>query len=255
MDPVCFHIGSKPVYWYGIFVAIAFLAGVLHWSRRERKAGMPEGFASELAIWIMLGGILGARAAYVVANIRVYAAEPLSILRIDQGGLIYYGGLIGGTLAVLALAARRRIERWVLGDFVIVALPLGHALGRIGCFINACCYGAITTGPLGVWTILRAPGEATPQGAFRHPAQLYEAAANLAVYALLLGWQRRQRPAGSTVALYLVTYPVARFLIEFLRGDERAQWAGLNVAQWISVGLFVAGLAVWKLRRTPPDKG
>lgn len=253
MDPVCFHIGSKPVYWYGIFVALGFLAGVVHWSRRERKAGLPEGFASELAIWIMVGGILGARIAYVAANIEEYAAHPLSVLRIDQGGLIYYGGLIGGTLAVLLLAWRRRIDRWVLGDFVIGALPLGHAFGRIGCFINVCCYGCVTTSPLGVWTVVRDAGD-TPKGAFRHPAQLYESGANLAVYALLLWWQRRERPAGSTVALYLLTYPVSRFFVEFLRGDERAHWAGLNVAQWTSIGLFLAGLTLWRMRGTAPEK-
>lgn len=248
MDPVCFHIGAKPIYWYGVFVALGFLAGVMHWSVLGRRAKMPDGFASELAVWIMVGGLVGARVGYVVANWSHYAEDPLAIIRVDQGGLIYYGGFIGGVVAVLVLAAVRRMDRWALGDFVISALPLGHALGRIGCFTKSCCYGAPTDWAWGM----------TSEGAVRHPVQLVEAAANIAVYLGLLWWQRRRHKSGTTVGLYLLTYPIVRFMTEFLRGDERERWAGLNVAQWISMGLLVTGVAVWNIRqkvgRDVPDE-
>lgn len=244
MHPVCFHLGSRPIYWYGVLAAAGFVAAVAHWSVLGRR-GPLGGRASDLGLWIMLGGLLGARAAYVIAHAPEFAAHPLDIVRVDKGGLIYYGGFFGGCGAVLLVARAWRQPLGPLADFVVTALPLGHALGRVGCWLNGCCFGRPTDGVLGV----AYPPETAPWleygGARLHPVQLYETAFNLALYALLTWYFLRRPRPGRVLALYLTVYPIGRFLLEGFRGDPRQALGGLAVAQWISLGLLMAGLTLW----------
>jgi len=245
MDPVCFYIGSRPIYWYGVMVAIAFLAAVAHWNALSKRDGYPTGFGSELGFWMMLAGIIGARIAYIVANFHEFAPHPIEIIRIDHGGLIFYGGLIGAAVGLVIMALIRKDPVLRLADLAISGLPLGHAIGRVGCFMNGCCYGSCTTLPWGVHL----------QGAFRHPTQLYEAFFNLVVYVFLLNVYLRRKNNGIVLAAYLLTYPVGRFLLEFIRGDSRLQWLGMNVAQEISLAMFAAGIILWLwLRKSAAEK-
>lgn len=243
MDPICFHIGSRPVYWYGIMMALAFLAGITHWNWMGRRTGRDVSLAGDLAFWLMVGGILGARAAYVISNFDYYRAAPHEIIRIDQGGLIYYGGFIGGAVAFFILAAWRRIQPLDLADFTITALPLGHAFGRVGCFLNGCCGGRVAD----THSVLAA-------GLAHYPVQLYEACFNLGVYAFLTWFYLSHRGArkGSVLALYLMIYPVGRFLLEYLRGDERMRLGRLDIAQEISLALILIGLGLWGFIRRKP---
>jgi len=234
MHPIAFHIGAHPVYWYGIMAAAGFLAATAHWSLLARREKRPPGFGSDLAFWLMAGGIIGARIAYVIADLPYYLDHPAAIWRMDQGGLIFYGGLLGGIAAFFIFAARRRLAVPSLADFAVSGLPLGHAIGRIGCFLNGCCYGTECSLPWSVYL----------HDAFRHPTQLYESAGNFAIYALLLWlYLRRPRP-GTVLAAYLMLYPALRFMDEFVRGDERLRFLGLTVAQDISLLLFATGLTL-----------
>lgn len=245
MDPIAFHIGSKPIYWYGIMVALGFLAAVTHWNLLGKKEGRPRGFGSDFGFVVMFSGIIGGRLAYIIAHWREYFSEPMEILRLDHGGLIYYGGFIGGCIAVVVFARMYKESVTSLLDFAITAIPLGHALGRIGCFINGCCYGAPGNWPWCVYTV----------GAVRHPVQLYETAFNLALYAFLLWYYPRKKKDGTVLALYLMFYSEWRFVIEFLRGDERLSWLGFHDAQWISLGLFTVGILLWFLLPAKTSNG
>lgn len=243
MDPIAFYIGPKPVYWYGIFVALGFLAGVLHWSWLAKREKRAPGIASDLSIWIMIGALLGARIAYVLANWPQYADAPWLMLRIDQGGLVFYGGFLGASVSVILFARTRHEPLWRLADFVVSALPLGHAFGRVGCFINGCCYGIVSDSAFGVYTA----------GAYRQPVQIYEAVGNLALYFLLLRFHLRRKIDGSTLAFYLAAYGTMRFLLEFLRGDVRIHALGLTAAQWTSL-LFLLASAMLFARGIPRIK-
>ena len=237
MSPICIHIGSHPIYWYGIMMALAFIAGLLHWQWLGHRTGRDTSLASDLAFWLMIGGILGARVAYVISNFNYFMAAPQEIIRVDQGGLIFYGGFIGGALAFLILAKWRHIKVADLADFTITALPLGHALGRIGCFLNGCCGGCAAP-----------PSSFLAAGLSHYPVQIYEAIFNLGVYGLLTWYflYKRDNKFGSVAALYLMTYPVGRFLLEFIRGDERMRvGTELDVAQIISLALILVGIALW----------
>lgn len=240
IDPIAFTILGRPIYWYGILVALGFVAAVLHWNRLARRQNLPEGLGSDLGLLVIVGGVLGARLAYVIANLDYYRAHPGEVFRIDQGGLIFYGGFIAAALGVVVFARMRKLPLLTVGDFTVSALPLGHAFGRTGCFLNGCCYGAPTDLPWAVYTA----------EAMRHPVQLYETVFNLTLYAVLHLVLRRQRP-GQVIAVYLLAYGAWRFGIEFLRGDDRLRTGGLDAAQLISIGLVMigAGLALG-LRRT-----
>jgi phosphatidylglycerol:prolipoprotein diacylglycerol transferase len=242
IDPIAFTFFGRPIYWYGIMVALGFMAGVTHWNFLGRREKMPEGLGSDLGLIIMLSGVLGARLAYVLANASHYRAHPAEILRIDQGGLIFFGGFIVATLAVVVFARVRQLPLLRLGDFAITALPLGHAFGRTGCFLNGCCYGSPTTVP---WATYCAE-------ALRHPVQIYEAGFNLALYVALNILLRRHSRPGLVIAAYMMAYGAWRFLIEFLRGDDRLRVPGLDVAQLISLALVLAGagMALALRRRT-----
>jgi len=236
-NPVCFHLGARPIYWYGIMVALAFLAGVLHLTWLARKTGRPETAGSDIGFWLMLSGVIGGRVAYIMANYRDYLADPWTIIRVDQGGLIFYGGFIGAMMAGIIYSRVKREPFLVFSDYVITALPLAHALGRLGCFLNGCCYGSITLLPWRVFV----------NGTPRHPVQLYEALLGLMVYGVLLWAYGRVKIPGRVLAVYLMLYPVGRFIVEFWRGDPRQHGFGLTVAQNISLVLFAAGVALWFL--------
>lgn len=237
MQSVCFYFFGRPIFWYGVMIAAAFLACITHLSLLGRREGRSYAFVSDLGFWIMVSGIIGARLAYVLANYDFFSKAPGLIFRVDQGGLIYYGGFIGATLASILYARVKRAPLRPFADFVITALPLGQAIGRIGCLLNGCCYGAPSSAS---WSVVT-------EGAARHPTPLYEAVFCLALYGLLLWYYRRKSGSGQVLALYLILYPLGRFLLEFWRGDERLHWLGLTVAQDISLAMLAAGIFLWFL--------
>ena len=254
-NPVCFRIGPLPVHWYGLFLAAGFLAALATWVRLGRGERRDMAFCTDLLLWIMVAGIVGARLAYVISDLPEYLKNPVSILRVDQGGLIYYGGFLSSAAAVAVFARKHKVSALRLGDLVVTALPLAHALGRIGCFVNGCCYGKPWDGPLGVsYPAESAPwwGQVyaqlitrySPRSLPVHPVQLYEAAFNVALYAFLVFAYKQRWKDGVVVALYAILYPAWRLWVETLRGDERMQRMGLDVAQWLSLLFMLGGVGL-----------
>ena len=253
MHPILFNVFGKDIYSYGIMAALGFLSSILTWLWLGRNETRREGFATDLGFWLMLSGIVGSRIAYVAANWSFYAKSPLDVVRIDQGGLIFYGGLILASCALVGFAMRNRLPVWHLADFAIPGLAIGHALGRIGCFLNGCCYGRPAGNNLfGIaYPPVCEPGRLF-EGIALYPVQLVESACLLAIWFALLFAYPRRRKDGSVFALYLLLYPPCRFLLEYLRGDARQSWLALDAAQVVSIGLFLAGLLLFALlpRRT-----
>jgi phosphatidylglycerol:prolipoprotein diacylglycerol transferase len=244
-------------------MAAGFLAGLASWSILGRREKRDFAFCSDLLLWIMVSGLIGARIAYVAASFDQFRATPWEVFYLHQGGLIYYGGFLGAAAALAIFAHVRREKLLPLLDFTVTSLPLAHAMGRIGCLIHGCCYGRVTGSRLGItypphtapWWGQVDAGLITrfaPRSLSVHPVQLYEALADLALYATLVVFYRRRRREGTTVALDLLSYPAVRLMSELLRGDDRVRWLGIPVAQWTSLGLLILGLAVlWKAIRRP----
>ena len=243
MHPILFSVFGKDIYSYGVMAALGFLAGILTWTWLARRELRPEGFATDLGFWLMASGIVGSRLAYVAANWSYYRVNLLEIVRIDQGGLIFYGGFLLACAALVIFARRHRVPVWHMADFAIPALAIGHALGRMGCFLNGCCYGR----PAGdafcgiAYPPICEPGKLFPDVPL-YPVQLIESACLLALWLVLVWAYPRRRKDGAVFALYLVLYPPIRFALEYLRGDERQSWLALDVAQVTSIGLFLAGI-------------
>ncbi|MDD4870739.1 MAG: prolipoprotein diacylglyceryl transferase [Kiritimatiellae bacterium] len=265
MHSVCFKIGEFPIHWFGVMMALGFLSALASWTLLGKKEGRDFNYCSDMLFWIMVAGIIGARAAYVISDFRTFMERPVTILYVHRGGLIYYGGFIGAGLALYFFSKFRREKFMSVVDFVMTSVPLGHVFGRIGCFMNGCCYGSEYSGLLSVtypraslpWDNQLYAGKIAADAKCSlavYPVQLYEALFNLLLYFLLVWAYRNRKVDGRITALYLITYPVGRFLLEFYRGDERMRWCmGLSVAQIISIGLFALGLAIWFLSRREKD--
>lgn len=276
MHAICFTLGPLTIRWYGVMMALGFMAALASWTWLGRRRGLDSAACSDLLVWVMVAGIVGARALYVLQEWPHYAAHPLAILRVDQGGLVFYGGFLGAVAALVLYARRRGMPVLALFDFATTALPLGHVFGRIGCFMNGCCHGSHYNGWLAVrfppgsqaqqWHLHErlAGGMDVTDPAYRalyagpsdpiHPVQLYEAFFNLALYGALVLVYRREPRAGTVTNLYLLVYPIGRFLLEFLRGDDRPRFGPVSISQSLSLVVFVAGLLMfaWRARRRAP---
>lgn len=268
MHPILFEINQLTITWYGVMMATGFLAGLVNWYFIGKKDNRDFSYCSDLLFWIMVAGLLGARVTYVLTDIGHFMRNPIEIIMIWKGGLVYYGGFLGSGIALIIFARKHRENIVGLLDFVIVSVPLAHFFGRIGCFLNGCCYGKIWHGPFGVrfpagsyaWyrhvdlgRISRFTAEALPV----HPVQIYEAVFNVLVYLLVLwAYTHRDRTKdGRILALYCFTYPPGRFLLEFLRGDHEIFIMGLTVSQITSLFLIVLGLVALRFpgRRIEAD--
>ena len=251
MDGVAFNIGGFAIYWYGLLAAAGFGVGL--WTASRRVAGhrdLPREVVADLGPWLIVGGLVGARLWFVISYWEDdFAGKPLwEIFNIRGGGLVFYGGLVGAALAAGLFARLRRLPLWELADVLAPGIALGHACGRVGCFVNGCCYGATTRLPWGV----PLPDAPVGQVVLVHPTQLYEAFLLLALCAALTWQYRQKRFAGHTFALYLVAYAVLRFALEFLRGDYGAfTVVGLKPGQAFSVLTLAAGVSLYLSQRPP----
>jgi phosphatidylglycerol:prolipoprotein diacylglycerol transferase len=240
---------------FGLMLLLACIAalGLTAWRARREKLD-PE-TVYELAVWLMSGGFIGARLLYIVAHPETIQSVG-DVLRVWQGGIVFYGCIIGGLIGSVIYWYRNPFPFRAMADTVAPALAIACAIGRVGCFLNGCCYGAVSDRPWAVtfpagtlpWARHIHDGLIPPSATHSlpvQPAQLYAVADGLCLLALLTAFYPRRRRDGEVMALLMVTYPVTRFVIEALRGDEPAIIAGLTLSQAISVGVFLAGLAVW----------
>ncbi len=214
---------------YGLMVALGFLVAVNLSAKRASILGLDPQRIQNLCLVALVGGIVGARGAYVLLNGELFRNYPLEILRIDHGGLVFYGGLIVGVAATLLALQRYQLPVWVTLDLMIPPLVLAQAIGRVGCFLNGCCYGKPTSVP---WA-----GAFPQDGILRHPTQIYESLFLLALFFILKAMERRRVTPGTVILSYGLLYGVWRFGVEFLRGDNPVVAFGLTAFQWVSIPL------------------
>ncbi len=246
MHPILLKFGPITLYSYGLMVALGFLSAVGLALRQALRIGLDPDRLQKWCVLVFLGGLVGARAAYVLLYWELFRSNPVEIFRFDHGGLVFYGGLGAGLLAGFGGFRWLQLPVWVTIDLMTPPLVLAHAIGRIGCFLNGCCYGKPTELPWGV----RFPSDELT----RHPTQLYEMAALLVFFFLLKAVERRSVKPGTVILSYGLLYGVWRFSIEFLRGDNPPGPGGLTVFQWISLPLAaISGLLLLRLnlRKSP----
>ena len=241
IDPIAFSIGPLAVRWYGLMYLAGFAAAWWLGTRRIKAALAPitRKQFDDLIFLAVLGVILGGRLGYVLFyKPGYYAAHPLEILAVWQGGMSFHGGLLGVMAAMWIAARRNRVHFLSLMDFVAPLCPLGIAAGRIGNFINGELWGRVTDLPWGM--VFRGAGEAP-----RHPSQLYQAALEgFALFALLWWFSSKPRPRGQVSALFLIGYGAFRFIAEFAREPDAFLGLlalGLTMGQWLCIPMIIAG--------------
>jgi phosphatidylglycerol:prolipoprotein diacylglycerol transferase len=257
VHPVLFQIGWFSLPTYGFLVALGVLIGMALSARNSKREGVDPELAWNLGILVTLSGIIGAKVLLIVNDWGFYTRNPAQIFSLNtlRAGGVFSGGLLAALVAAVWYIRRHRLPALALCDAFAPGLALGHAIGRLGCFSAGCCYGKETHAAWGVvfTNPLAASISGTTLGRPLHPTQLIEAAVELLNF-LLLSWLfRRKSFDGQVFGTYIAIYGVARYFIEFLRGDPgRGEVFGgiMTGTQLIAILLVIAGGILW-LRRQP----
>lgn len=251
MHPIIVEIGSFSLRSYGLMAALGFLAGVGAAMLNRKYARMTTDQLNTLCFFSILIGIAGARLFYVVQYWHQFRNHWLDIVRIDKGGLVYYGGFLLVLAFIYFYCRRNKLSVLRVMDVCAPGLALGHAFGRLGCFLNGCCFGKPGGGTLGVMYPPFSEAFMKYGNVALHPVQLYESVMNLALFPLLFFLTRRGGK-GIATASYLVLYGLVRFTDEFFRGDHSAPFMlGMTRAQVIGLVLIPVGAAllIYRIRR------
>lgn len=239
------------IYWYGLLIATAFLLAMLLAMKQADKFGLNADAISEMFLWIIPLGLVGARLYYVVFAWDEFAGNLAKIFDTRTGGLAFYGGVIGGVLGVVIWSAIRKQPFYKVADFLIVYLPLGQAIGRWGNFVNQEAFGTNTTLPWGMISngttrylqSLNLPGVSPNLPV--HPTFFYEFVANMVIFVILLRVRKYATTRYSVLSLYLILYGVVRFFVEGIRTDALyVGGGGIRVSQWLSAAMVLAGIVL-----------
>ncbi len=241
IDPVIFHLGHLELRWYSLAIILAIVAAVLITAYRAKKKGIATEHIYSLALWVVLGGIVGARLFHVIDHWEHYINNPAQILGFQ--GLAIWGALAGGGLALILYARTRHLPFGRLVDVVAPGLPVAQIIGRFGCIVNGDAYGGITSVP---WAFIYVnPGSSIPGNFFglpTHPYPVYEMIWNTIVLLVVLHLDRRFKKDGLVFLSYLSLYSLGRFALTFVRQENQFFW-GLQEAQIVALLVVVASVA------------
>lgn len=254
MHQILFYIGDYPIRSYGTIVAFAILLAIgmaTYIARQERKY---EEHVSGMAVYAILGALLGARLWQVLFFEWAYYSEHLGeMFAIWNGGMSIQGGLVGGFIGGFLYTWQYKINFWEFADIAAPGIILGQAVGRIACFMNGDAFGSPTGSDFGL---------VYPPGTFAYdtygsqplwPAEVWEGQWDMIVLVLLLLIRMRGVPTGYVFLLYNILYSIGRFMLEFLRGDSE-RFAGFTAAQWTSLSVIAVALLFMIYLRIRPAK-
>jgi phosphatidylglycerol---prolipoprotein diacylglyceryl transferase len=249
---------------YGVLIALGFVMGIIVAVRQAKKESIDPNLVLDLVFWILISAMVGSRVLFIIVNINEYIAEPLKLLQVWKGGLVFYGGFIGAVAASMYFCKKHNIAFLRIADLMIPSLALGHFFGRLGCFSAGCCHGC-PTGSESFGVIFQASGTVVARSGLLdvpiHPTQLYEAFGELMIFMILLALRRGKRFNGQLLATWLMLYPAWRFMTEMFRGDSdrglffRIDLFGgsapelLSTSQLVSVGLVGLGVFLFVMLR------
>jgi len=231
---VFLQIGPLTIYCYGVAVATAFLVGIWLTARRGPAFGYSRETVNDSTIPVLVSVLVGAKLAYLLIHSNEVSFGWREIVSLIRGGFVFYGGLIGGVAGGVWWLKSRGLPILPFGDLIAAPLCFGHAIGRLGCWLNGCCYGRPAS-----WGIVMPDVDILP----RVPTQLIEAAGLAVLGSLLLLARPDRARAGRTLAFYAIGYGILRFAVELLRDDPRGgAWFGMSVSQSLSIAALIAGI-------------
>ncbi|HDZ76849.1 MAG TPA: prolipoprotein diacylglyceryl transferase [Candidatus Omnitrophica bacterium] len=221
MHPILFTIGPFKIYSYGFFLALAFLSVTLLSEKEAKKRSINLITISNFCLISLIAGVAGARLLFIIMNIDIFISSPKEIIMFQHGGLVWYGGLISALISGFSYLKLKKQDILGVLDLMAPYLALGQAIGRIGCLLNGCCFGKF-------WPLYNT----------LYPTQAISSLSMLVIFFTLKTVERRNPSKGKIFILYLICYSMARFFIEFLRGDSPPFVGILTLFQVISVVIF-----------------
>lgn len=241
IDPIILPVGHFALRWYSLIVLAAVMVGLRIAGREAQRKGFPGETISDLTLWLVPAGLVGARLFHVLDHwSHEYTADPIRMFYIWEGGLAIWGAVVGGFIGLALFAWRRHLSPPCLLDAVAPGLVLGQGIGRLACVITGDAMGQPTSGPFGF--AYSSPNAMVPQlGVYYTPTPVYELLMNLAIFALLWRLRTRSLRDGVLFLVYLVTYAAGRLLITFWSSYQTIAF-GLNQAQFVSLGALTVGL-------------
>ena len=258
MYPKLFELGAINIYTYGVLLAAAYLTGLQVALVRGRRRGLDPNRVMDLGIYIIISALIGAKLMLLIVEFEHFSLSLADLGALVRSGGVFYGGLFLAVPVALWYMRRHRMPTWTTCDIFAPGIALGHAIGRVGCLMAGCCFGRPTSVPWGITftSPLAASNVGTPLGVTLHPTQLYESGVELFIFAFLLLTERRGRPFhGRTFWGYVLLYGIARFIIEFYRGDERGtMFDVLSTSQFLSILVVPLSLVMllWLRRQGAP---
>lgn len=267
VNRVAFSIGSLPVYWYGILIALGFILAILYVSRRAREFGVDADRMLDVILGGAIGGIVGARAYYVILQWDYYGQNLSQIFNTRSGGMAIYGGLIGGVLIGLLMCKIRRVKFMPALDLVVGGFLIGQGIGRWGNFVNIEAFGANTSLPWGMSSSvitdyltqheaeLEAIGMDIDPNMPVHPTFLYESLWCLLGFAFIAWYTRRRKFDGELTLLYMMWYGAGRAVIEGLRTDSlMIPGTSLRASQVLAAAMAVVAAIIWIVKTSKVKK-
>lgn len=265
--PIPFIGKSIPVYAYGFMLMLGFMVALYAARKRARSEGVSPECITDLGIYTIFAGIAGGRLFYVIQNFSAYKGNLIDILKIYQGGLVFYGGLIVAIIALISIMRIKKLPVLKTLDIIAPSLAIGLVFGRIGCFLNGCCWGDICNPNL-LWAVrfprtIDAYNMIDGSPAFLqhleeglvsisdnyslpvHPTQLYSSLGNLAIFFILNTFFKYRRREGEITLLFCILYSAMRFCMEILRADNPPLFTGLTISQNISVLIFIVSVPLF----------
>ncbi|MGB2578816.1 phosphatidylglycerol:prolipoprotein diacylglycerol transferase [Elusimicrobium simillimum] len=258
MHPVLFEIGGFSLSTFGLMNMIGYLLAIFYLIHYREKIGIDKDTLWNMMFISILAAMIGGKLFHLVVEVPwaemgdTLTEKIKNVLSTFRYGFTFFGGFLTGITALIIYLKKKKLPIVKTGDFIILGIPLGHAIGRIGCFLVGCCYGKPWDGP---WAVhFTDPHSLVPHhlhGVGLHPTQLYEVVGNFIIFAIMHFAYRRKHIDGAIISLYALLYGTLRFIVEFFRADERgAGMLGLSPSQLVSIGIIVgAGVFYYIMRR------
>lgn len=256
-DPIMFSFGPFQFYWYGFFISLAIAVGIIVARKLGQKYKIEQQKIFDLAVYIIVCGLLGARIYHILIEANYYIQHPIDIFKFWHGGLAIHGAIIGGILAGYFYSKKHKLNFWLNADIVAVSLALGQAIGRWGNYFNQELFGFPTNLPWGIpIDNFHRSFSAYQNFEYFHPAFLYESILNFLNFLFLLFLHKKKIANsklkilrnGNIFLIYILNYSVIRFVMEFIRSDETALIFGFRFPQVVSFLLFIFIVILLKVR-------
>lgn len=260
MHPSIIKFGSFEIHSYGLLLAIAFLVAIQIFVVRGKRRGIPEDALHSIALVILILAIIGGRGLFILTHWSDYAPDPAAIFRLWEGGLMLYGGYLLAIAGTIAYIRRAKLPVWSIADAAAPAMAIGIAIGRIGCFMNGCCFGLPTHSAWGIRFPAGSYSTYTFPGVAIHPSQLYLALAGGALFLTLLRLDRSTHFDGWLFWVAIATDAVLRFGIDFARYYDSTSYLGkvgglsFNINQVLSAILFITALTMLRVLSRRPSE-